>query len=83
MIFSLNLTHEITYKEEEINFSTIDDMAIGSETCFCYHFYFEDVFLKADLIWSILTYFEHQPTNPQKISNYCKSAYHVIQWAHS
>lgn len=52
MIFSLNLTHEITYKEEEINFSTIDDMAIGSETCFCYHFYFEDVFLKTDLIWS-------------------------------
>ena len=52
MIFTLNLSHEITYKEETIDFSTIDNMDVGSETCFCYHYYFDDVFLKTDLIWS-------------------------------
>lgn len=52
MIFTLNLSHEITYKEETIYFDTIEGLAVGSETCFCYHFYFDDVCLRTDLIWS-------------------------------
>lgn len=52
MIFTLNLSHEITYKEETIYFDTIEGLDIGSETCFCYHFYFDDVCLRTDLIWS-------------------------------
>ena len=52
MVFSLNLSYELTYREAPVNFETIDSLPVGSETCFRYHFFFDDVFIRTKLIWS-------------------------------
>lgn len=52
MIFTLNLSNEITYKESNIRFDDIYSYPAGSETCFAYRFHMDDVLLKKELLWS-------------------------------
>jgi len=52
MIFTLNLSNEITYKKSDLKFSDIYAFPAGSETCFAYKYYLEDVLLEKELLWS-------------------------------
>ncbi len=52
MIFTLNLSNEITYKESDIHFDDIYAYPAGSETCFAYRFFLNDVLLEKELLWS-------------------------------
>ena len=53
MIFKLNLSTELTYKSESCSFSSIyESSKAGAECCFYYHYTFDDVLLRLDMLWS-------------------------------